>query len=169
LNLIENHQSIVSEEIYQSLHSRDGAKMRKDSNNNNATAAATTITTTTNTSLSTSTKVKSKIDKTTTIQKPVDIINSMAGKSVKIVENKSGDMIPSQLQSGTNTLKRKRETKSPTKYSQADSTTSEMSKKQQQQEPEQEHQQQQQTSPTVATILVSKTKSKSGLPLLLKK
>lgn len=147
LNLIENHQNIVSEEIYQSLHSRD-VKMEKDSNNNTATST----TPTTNTI---STKVKSKIDKTT-IQKPIDIKNSAVssggGKSVKIVEQTSG----------TNTLKRKRETKSPTNQTAA---PCELSKKQQQ------HQDQQSElpSPTVATILVSKTKTKSGLPLLLKK
>lgn len=129
----------------------------KDSNNNTATS----ITTTTITTLP-STKVKSKIDKTTMIQKPIDIKNSAskAENNSKSFENTS--LLSSQLQSGTNTLKRKRETKSPTKQA-ADSTTYESSKKQQQE-------QQQLLSPTVATILVStKTKTKSGLPLLLKK
>lgn len=128
----------------------------KDSNNNTATS----ITTTTITTLP-STKVKSKIDKTTMIQKPIDIKNSAskAENNSKSFENTS--LLSSQLQSGT--LKRKRETKSPTKQA-ADSTTYESSKKQQQE------QQQQLLSPTVATILVStKTKTKSGLPLLLKK
>lgn len=141
---------MVSEEIYQSLHGRNVKMMEKDSNNNdNAVATTTTITTTTNTS---STKAMSKIDKTTTIQKPIDIKNS-SGMSVKIVET--------QLQT-TNTLKRKRETKSPTKQADADSTTNDSIKKQPTEQP-------QQMSPTVATILVSKTKTKSGLPLLLKK
>lgn len=158
LNLIETHQSIVSEEIYQSLHCRDVKMNEKDSNNNTATS----ITTTTITTLP-STKVKSKIDKTTMIQKPIDIKNSAskAENNSKSFENTS--LLSSQLQSGTNTLKRKRETKSPTKQQAADSTTYESSKKQQQE-------QQQLLSPTVATILVStKTKTKSGLPLLLKK
>lgn len=168
LNLIESHQNIVSEEIYQSLHhssSRDDVKMEKDSNNN-ATVTTTTATITNN-NITTSTKVKS-----TTIQKPIDIKNNASAaataKNVKLVENsniKSSDNVVaaavSQLPSGTNTLKRKRETKSPTKQA-ADSTTFFESSKKQQQD-------QQLPSPTVATILVSKTKTKSGLPLLLKK
>jgi hypothetical protein len=136
---------MVSEEIYQSLHSREtNVKLEKDNNNN------TTITTP-------STKVI-KIDKTAAaaIQKqPVDI--DRASKCVKIVENIKASEQP--LQSGTNTLKRKREAKSPTKQV----TAVESSKKQQHDT--------QPTSPnqTIATILVSKTKTKSGLPLLLKK
>ena len=144
----------MSEELYHTLHCHDDVKMDEKDSNNNAT---TTIP---------STKVKSKIDKATLIQKPIDIKHS-AAKAVKIVENNSKSFentISSLLQSGTNTLKRKRETKSPTKQA-ADSTTYESSKKQQQQ------QEQQLLSPTVATILVStkSTKTKSGLPLLLKK
>lgn len=154
LNLIENHQNMVSEEIYQSLHNRENnVKIEKDNNNN---TTSTTITTP-------STKVL-KIDKTAAaaIQKqPVDI--DRASKSVKIVENiihskASEQQSSAALQSGTNTLKRKREAKSPTKQA----TTVESSKKQQHDN--------QPTSPnqTIATILVSKTKTKSGLPLLLK-
>lgn len=150
----------MSEELYHTLHCRrdDVVKMDEKDSNNNATI--TTIP---------STKVKSKIDKANMIQKPIDIKNS-AAKAVKIVENNSKSFentsSSSLLQSGTNTLKRKRETKSPTKQA-ADSTTYESSKKQQQQQ----QQEQQLLSPTVATILVStkSTKTKSGLPLLLKK
>lgn len=140
---------MVSEEIYQSLHNRD-VKIEKDNNNN-----TTTITTP-------STKVI-KIDKSaaTAIQKqPVDI--DRASKSVKIVDNvhsKATEQGSASLQSGTNTLKRKRDAKSPTKQI----AEVESNKKQQHDN--------QPTSPnqTIATILVSKTKTKSGLPLLLKK
>lgn len=145
---------MVSEEIYQSLHNRENnVKIEKDNNNN------TTITTP-------STKVL-KIDKTAAaIQKQQPIEIDRASKSVKIVENKihskaseQSSTAPPPLQSGMNTLKRKREAKSPTKQT----TTVESSKKQQHDT--------QPTSPnqTIATILVSKTKTKSGLPLLLKK
>ncbi|KAG5682976.1 hypothetical protein PVAND_012290 [Polypedilum vanderplanki] len=149
LKAAKNHQSIFSEEIYNSLHKRDqNLQVEKDSNNNS------TI----------STKVKPKIDKNTS--KPNEInetitttINNISKekKSVKITDPKSinnNNLDNSQVQNATNTLKRKREAKSPIKT--ADSPSSEeMSKKQ--------------SSQTTATILVSKTKTKSGLPLLLKK
>lgn len=149
LNLIENHQNMVSEEIYQSLHNRD-VKIEKDNNNNTTTNITTP-----------STKVI-KIDKASAPihKQTVDI--DRANKSVKIVDNihsKPNEQGNASLQSGTNTLKRKREAKSPTKQI----TEVESSKKQQHDN--------QPTSPnqTIATILVSKTKTKSGLPLLLKK
>lgn len=135
---------MISEEIYQSLHRRD-VKIEKDNNNNTTTTTSTP-----------STKVI-KIDKAAAIQKqPIDI--ERVSKSVKIVDNRSAESSAS-MHSATNTLKRKREAKSPTKQIAA----VESGKKQQHDT--------QPTSPnqTIATILVSKTKTKSGLPLLLKK
>lgn len=126
MNLIENHQSMFSEEIYNSLHNTD-LKIEKDRNNNS------TI----------STKGKPKIDKQTNKNESNDaaVASAKEKKNVKISES-----------SGTNTLKRKRDAKSPVKC--ADSPLEQESSKKQQ---------------NTATILVSKTKSKSGLPLLLKK
>lgn len=142
LNLIENHQNIISEEIYNSLHKREGKKMDKDSNNNS------TI----------STKAKPKIDKDNkhhnSPQKPNEVADR---KIVKISDIKTSTTATisttdsNLIQSGTHTLKRKRESKSPLKI---ESTSEDSNKKQNQ---------------TTATILVSKTKLKSGLPLLLKK
>lgn len=136
---------MVAEEIYNSLHNRE-IKVAKDSNNNNNNINSTI-----------STKAKPKIDKH--IHKPNEINDptTKEKKCVKISDTKSSPASDSsQLQSGTNTLKRKRESKSPMKM--IDSPPDEESNKKLSS-----------SSQTIATILVSKTKTKTGLPLLLKK
>ncbi|KAL7029748.1 hypothetical protein ACKWTF_006341 [Chironomus riparius] len=137
---------MFSEEIYNSLHNTN-LTIEKDRNNNS------TI----------STKGKPKIDKQTnnknesyeTVVVAAPIASSKEKKNVKIADTKSSFVSES---SGTNTLKRKRETKSPVKC--ADSQLEQESSKKQQSGSSQT---------TTATILVSKTKTKSGLPMLLKK
>jgi hypothetical protein len=159
LNLIENHQNLFSEEIYNSIHKRrDTIQVEKDSNNNS------TI----------STKAKPKIDKhTSKLNETSESTKSVAAaavatpiavkekKSVKITDPKS-DLSQQVHGSATNTLKRKRESKSPLKIADSPSLE-ELSKKQQSGSGNGNG------SNTTATILVSKTKTKSGLPLLLKK
>lgn len=131
---------MFSEEIYNSLHNTN-LKIEKDRNNNS------TI----------STKGKPKIDKPTNKNESNDTVVAVASakekKNVKISDTKSSIVSES---CGTNTLKRKRDAKSPVKC--ADSQLEQESSKKQSG-----------SSQTTATILVSKTKTKSGLPLLLKK
>jgi hypothetical protein len=142
LNIFENQKNIFSEEIYNSLHNRDENTENKDKNNN------TTITKAKSSSIVD--KQSQKILKDTA----ACMENVKEHKSVKILEKKSTAATAADLlQSGNNTLKRKRESKSPHKIT--DSPAIESSKKQ--------------SSQTIATILVSKTKTKSGLPLLMKK
>jgi len=133
---------MFSEEIYNSLHNTN-LKIEKDRNNNS------TI----------STKGKPKIDKPTNKNESNDTVVAVASakekKNVKISDTKSSIVSES---CGTNTLKRKRDAKSPIKC--ADSQLEQESSKKQQSGSSQT---------TTATILVSKTKTKSGLPLLLKK
>lgn len=138
LNLIESHQSIVSEEIYNSLHSNMDIKIEKDSNNNDST-------------------ISTKASKP---NKLIDIPTSTAAvsttkekKNVKIADSKTNTVV-----SESNTLKRKRDSKSPSKSADSSAQPAESNKKQSNS-----------SSQTIATILVSKTKTKSGLPLLLKK
>lgn len=147
---------MFSEEIYNSLHNTTvhlthtkAMKIEKDSNNNSNINNSTI-----------STKVKpNKIDKQNN-KNTKEMINENATmatkekKNVKISDAKSS--IVTESSSGTNTLKRKRESKSPIKS--LDSQPEESNKKQSSS-----------SSQTIATILVSKTKTKSGLPLLLKK
>lgn len=141
---------MFSEEIYNSLHNTN-LKIEKDRNNNS------TI----------STKGKPKIDKQTiknesndnvaTTTAAVVVASAKEKKNVKISDTKSSIVSES---CGTNTLKRKREAKSPVKCA-ADS--------QLEQQESSKKQQSSSSQTTTATILVSKTKTKSGLPLLLKK
>lgn len=126
LNLIENHQNVFSDEIFNSFHQRD-LTIDKDKNNN-----STTI----------STKAKSKI-----IDNCSQKMNET--KNVKIADSKS------EMLSGMQTLKRKRDSKSPSAKMTVESPSSDATSRKQ--------------STTTATILVSKTKTKTGLPLLLKK
>lgn len=122
LNLIENHQSIFSEEIFNSLHQRD-QKKDKDKNNNST--------------INNAVKTKS-----------TDKILQVTNENISPSEKK--DTLP-----GTQTLKRKRDAKSPSTRSVIDSPSSDATSRKQ--------------GATTATILVSKTKTKTGLPLLLKK
>ncbi|CRL02332.1 CLUMA_CG015177, isoform A [Clunio marinus] len=135
LNLIENHQNLFSEEIYNSLHPRrDSNVIDKDKNNNST--------------ISTNIKAKPKsINESTQQRIEHDFMKDK--KNVKINEAKS------EMSSGVQTLKRKRDSKSPTAKVTIESPTSDASSRKQ--------------SQTTATILVSKTKTKTGLPMLLKK
>lgn len=125
LNLIENHQNMFSEEIFNSLHQRDNnhqpatAVVDKDRNNNSVTSSTA---------------------KSAKKQQP--------NEAPKKVESKS------EIASGT--LKRKRDVKSPSAKVTIESPSSDPTSRKQSQH-------------TTATILVSKTKTKTGLPLLLKK
>lgn len=124
LNLIENHQSIISEEIYNSLHQRDPTT-DTDRNNNSTNAA--------------------KANTQRFAQKSNE---NLEPKHEGILKDKKNVVEPPM-----GTLKRKREAKSPSKT--VESPSSDASSRKQ--------------SSTTATILVSKTKTKTGLPLLLKK
>lgn len=128
LNLIENQQHMFSEELFNSLHQRNTTE--KDSNNN---------------STITKTNANEKF-----AQKSNDYDGILKDKKnvLKIVDPKS--------ESVQGTLKRKRDSKSPSaKLPQVESPTSDATSRKQ--------------SSTTATILVSKSKTKTGLPLLLKK
>lgn len=125
-NLIENHQNMFSEKIYNSVHHCDQS-IDKDRNNN-----STTMTT----------KAKSKV-----IDKIPLKMNE--NKNVKLADPKN------ESSSGMQTLKRKRDAKSPSAKVTVESPSSDASSRK--------------LSTTTATILVSKTKTKTGLPLLLKK
>lgn len=129
LKLIENHQSIFSEEIYNSL--QRNATTEKDSNNN-----STVIT-----------KGKTNVIEKSA-QKSTEGVLRDRKNVVKIIDPKSDP-------SGIQTLKRKRDAKSPSSKITIESPTSDATSRKQ--------------SQTTATILVSKTKTKTGLPLLLKK
>lgn len=128
LNLIENHQSIFSEEIYNSLHRNQTSV--KDKNNNS------TITT------------KSKT--TSANEKILQISNENVAPIECVLKERKNDS-----SSGIQTLKRKRDAKSPSARSAVESPSSDATSRKQ--------------GTTTATILVSKTKTKTGLPLLLKK
>lgn len=124
LNLIENHQSMFSEELYTSLQQT----IEKDRNNNSTVTAP---------------RIKSKSSEKSAY-KSNENINPMQEK--KIMDSKCD---------GVQTLKRKRDAKSPSARIALESPSSDASSRKQ--------------SQTTATILVSKTKTKTGLPLLMKK
>lgn len=127
LSLIENHQSIFSEEIFNSIHPSDRTTA-KDRNNNSTIVAGRT--------------------KTPGNEKILQVTNENVAPIACVNKEKRND--PS-----SSTLKRKRDTKSPSAKSVADSPSSDATSRKQ--------------GATTATILVSKTKTKTGLPLLLKK
>jgi ribosomal protein S21 len=127
LNLIENNQSAFSEEIFNSLHSRDHT-IDKDRNNNSTITARS---------------AQRVVDKFP--QKTNENFDGVLKDSKKNVEQPSG----------TQTLKRKRDSKSPSAKVTIESPSSDATSRK--------------LSSTTATILVSKTKTKTGLPLLLKK
>lgn len=134
LNLIENHQSMYSEEILISTHQRETTDII-DSNNNSTVTA----------------KLKPKTNEN--IEKKLNENSLFDGvlrekKNVKITDTKNDP-------SGVQTLKRKRDAKSPSAKVTAESPSSDATSRKQ--------------SQTTATILVSKTKTKTGLPLLMKK
>lgn len=147
LDLIENHQTIFSEEIFHSLHLRPLQRVApiKDSNNN-ATNAGTSINHIPK--FKSTTKNAQKNENKNPIEQEVDL------KKLK-------SEIP--VNYGNQTLKRKRDVvKSPVSdagsggtMSIAESPTSNPSSRR--------------LSQTTATILVSKSKTKTGLPLLMKK
>jgi hypothetical protein len=76
-------------------------------------------------------------------------------KAKSKVVDKSSQKIVAEMLSGVQTLKRKRDSKSPSAKEIVESPSSDATSRKQ--------------STTTATILVSKTKTKTGLPLLLKK
>lgn len=123
LNLIENQQSIFSEEIFNSLHPvlPPPPTSRRDSNNNSRNPHHT---------------------------------SSSTSQDVKSIGNEENNNVETRIEAhGTLTLKRKRDSKSPA--SKISPTETESVKK---------------PGQTTATILVSKTKTKSvGLPTILKK
>lgn len=123
---------MFSEEIFNSLHQRR-ASSEKDSNNNST--------------LPTTTKVRTNV----TAQKPVEGVL----KERKNVVNFTTDPPKSDVNPGVQTLKRKRDAKSPSARVTDESPSSDATSRKQ--------------SQTTATILVSKSKTKTGLPLLLKK
>lgn len=129
LNLIENHQSMFSEGILNSLH------QTMDKNNNSTVTA----------------RIKSKSgDKSG--HKSNENINPMHDYAK---DKKSVVTIMDPKADGVQTLKRKRDAKSPSAKATIESPSSDATSRKQ--------------SQTTATILVSKTKTKTGLPLLLKK
>lgn len=142
LNLIESHQSMISEEIYNSLHQRELAN-EKDRNNNSTVTTA---------------KVNPKPIERVAQKSNENVMPTFDGvlrekkNVVKIVDPKAKDEPSFSMQ----TLKRKRDAKSPSaKSSVSESPSSDATSRKQ--------------SQTTATILVSKTKTRTGLPLLLKK
>lgn len=136
LNLIENHQSMYSEEIFDTDNNRLARTVDKDNNNNSTTTV----------------KIKSKsLDKVA--QKSNENLTAFYNES--ILREKKSVMIADPPTSGTQTLKRKRDAKSPSAKVTVESPSSDATSRKQ--------------STTTATILVSKTKTKTGLPLLLKK
>lgn len=123
---------MFSEEIFNSLHQRR-ASSEKDSNNN-------------------STLPTTKVKASTTAQKPIEGVL----KERKNVVNFSIDAPKTEaVNPGVQTLKRKRDAKSPSARVTVESPSSDATSRKQ--------------SQTTATILVSKSKTKTGLPLLLKK
>jgi hypothetical protein len=155
---------MFSEEIYNSLHNRtdDGQFFGRDNNNNNDNSNNSNKKSniSNRTAALHSTQPKVRADKQNKLNYDHDASSATTPlviqekKSVKIADSitKSSSTMDVLKESGNHTLKRKRDSKSPTKN--ANSYSEESSKKQNQ---------------TTATILVSKSKTKSGLPLLLKK
>lgn len=135
---------MFSEQLFNSLHPRSHqhSLMSDQDNNNNAPIVTSTTGNNNNRSTSPLEKSKSKIN-----EKNTQNVNADKKSIVKIADPKM------ESASGTQTLKRKRDSKPPPKI--AESSTLDAGGKKQ--------------SQTTATILVSKTKTKSGLPLLLKK
>lgn len=129
LNLIENHQSVFPEEIFNSLYQTND----KDKNNNSTVTA----------------RIKTKNNEKSA-QQSNENINPLQDK-----EKKSAVKIMDPKVDGIHTLKRKRDTKPPSAQITVESPTSDATSRK--------------LSQTTATILVSKTKTKTGLPLLLKK
>lgn len=137
LNLIENHQSMYSEEIFASDNNRCAQTTDKDKNNNSTITA------------------KTKPRSTEKVaQKSNENLPPFQNESI-LKEKKNMVKIADPPASGTQTLKRKRDAKSPSARVTVDSPSSDASSRKQ--------------STTTATILVSKTKTKTGLPLLIKK
>lgn len=120
---------MFSEELFTSLHQT----IDKDRNNNSTVSAPRVV--------------KSKPSEKGA-HKSNENINPM-------LEKKSAAMITDPKSDGVQTLKRKRDAKSPSARIALESPSSDASSRKQ--------------SQTTATILVSKTKTKTGLPLLLKK
>lgn len=122
---------MFSEEIFNSLHQRR-ASSEKDSNNNSTLPT---------------TKVKNA-----TAQKPIEGVlkerKNVVNFSIEAPKNEA-------VNPGVQTLKRKRDAKSPSARVTVESPSSDATSRKQ--------------SQTTATILVSKSKTKTGLPLLLKK
>lgn len=130
LNLIENHQSMFAEEIYNSLHHRDST-IDKDKNNNSTITA----------------KPKPKTNE--------KLAHKSNENSNPMHDGVLREKLTDQKCEGVQTLKRKRDTKSPSAKVNIESPSSDATSRKQ--------------SQTTATILVSKTKTKTSLPLLLKK
>lgn len=128
LNLIENQQSIFSEEIFNSLHQHHQLSDKDTNNNSTSTARPRT-----------NEKLTQKSNE------------NCDPKFEGVLRDKKNVDVPS----GQQTLKRKRDSKSPSTRTAVESPSSDATSRKQ--------------SQTTATILVSKTKTKSGLPLLLKK
>lgn len=133
---------MISEEIYNSLHQRELAN-EKDRNNNSTVTTA---------------KVNPKPIERVAQKSNENVMPTFDGvlrekkNVVKIVDPKAKDEPSFSMQ----TLKRKRDAKSPSaKSSVSESPSSDATSRKQ--------------SQTTATILVSKTKTRTGLPLLLKK
>lgn len=138
LNLIENHQSMYSEEIFDSDNNRCAQTIDKDNNNNNST-----------------TLVKTKSNTLEKIaRKSNENLSPFYNENI-LKEKKNVVKLADPPTSGTQTLKRKRDAKSPSTKATIESPSSDATSRKQ--------------STTTATILVSKTKTKTGLPLLIKK
>ena len=124
---------MISEEIYNSLHQRDPTT-DKDKNNNSTAKVKP--------------RPNERVAQENIMPVPDGVLKEMKNV-VKILDSKN------ESSSGVQTLKRKRDAKSPSARTVVDSPSSNATSRKQ--------------SQTTATILVSKTKTKTGLPLLLKK
>lgn len=134
LNLIESHQSMISEEIYNSVHQLD-LTTEKDKNNNSTITA----------------KAKPKPNERVAQKSNENVMPVPEG----VLKEKKNVVKIIESSPGVQTLKRKRDAKSPSSKVTIESPSSDATSRKQ--------------SQTTATILVSKTKTKTGLPLLLKK
>lgn len=180
--MIESHQSIFSEEVHNSLYSiRDQSSIKNninqlnnnnlnvtiDSNNNSSNIGCALNVTSTNTATLTKPKLNNlhssmkdgKVTTNATTTKSTSNTEKSKETVTAVQKKSSHHSMEKKVVYGTQTLKRKRDSaKSPIKappLGNAVDPTNESNRKNSQS--------------TTATILVSKTKTKTGLPLLLKK